>query len=253
MLIERVAMSGRTRLHLLTALSLALILPGASAPAQSERKALYAVLLDNSGSMEKQLPQVLTLGQETVERVHRRGPVALFNFRATPGDEMVGVWSGTGWSQDGKALSDYLRTIPVVRQGQVTILDVIHSMAVEVNAKAGAERDASVDKVIILITDGEHRFRWEQRRMSRSIEEETDEKRRRENQLVKALKESGIKVYAVGLVRELSGEGGFVRKSPREDAENFLRKLTKETGGRVVFPKSKNVVADDALNELLGK
>lgn len=243
----------RICLRLLPALSLALLLPYPAA-AQGEKLTAYGVLLDNSGSLERQLPQVLLFGEGIVRRIHRRGPVALFNFTAgrDAGAPAV-VSSGVGWSQDEGALAGYLRTISVERQGRTNLLDAIGSIAAELDAKAGAEKDAFGDKVIILITDGEHRIIWGKEKLVIGVHDEADERRRREGRLVKALKASGIRVYAVGLTRALDGDGSFDRKSPRENAENFLRKITKETGGRVVFPGAKKTDVDAVLGELLAR
>lgn len=75
----------------------------------------------------------------------------------------------------------------------------------------------------------------------------------KEKQLIKTLKESGVAVYAVGLIKELDKDGAFTHKSPREKAVNFLEKITKETNGRAVFQKSKKNDVDSLLNELFEK
>jgi hypothetical protein len=48
----------------------------------------------------------------------------------------------------------------------------------------------------------------------------------------------------------LDKEGGIFHKAPREIAVAFLEKITKETGGRAVFPKSKKTDVDKLLGEL---
>ena len=213
--------------YLLPALLLSFLLSG-SAHAQHQKRTLHAIFIDNSGSLEKQLPQVLALGEGVTRSVYPRGPVAVFNFKALPDDSGVGLWSGVGWSQDAKALAECLRIISTVRQVPITLLDVIDSMIRKVEAKASAEKDAYEDKVIILITDGEHRVWPEQK----SVYGEDDERRKQERLLMKRLKGSGIKVYAVGLIRDLDTSNlSLYTKSPRVIAENFLRKVTKETGG----------------------
>jgi len=70
--------------------------------------------------------------------------------------------------------------------------------------------------------------------------------------VIKELKATGVKVYAIGLIRQLDADT-LIRISPRERAETFLTKITKETGGRAVFPKSKKIDVDGLLNELLGQ
>src|SRR5688572_29904638 len=108
------------------------------------------------------LPQVLALGEGVVIRILHRGPVALFSYTSEPSDQSpVGVKSGIGWSQDEKSLTDYLRTISIQPQSSTTIIDALYSIAGELNAKAKAEKEVFAEKVIILITDGEHRIRPE--------------------------------------------------------------------------------------------
>jgi cell division GTPase FtsZ len=95
---------------------------------------------------------------------------------------------------------------------------------------------------MILITDGEHRME----EIGSSRTETEDERSKRDSKLRKYLEESGIKVYAIGITSELdTGENRRLR------AENFLIRLTKETGGRVVFSRSKRVEIDKLVNQLL--
>lgn len=58
------------------------------------------------------------------------------------------------------------------------------------------------------------------------------------------MKENRIKVYAIGLLEALGTDGGFVGASPQVKSKDFLKKITKETGGRVIFPKEKQTVED---------
>lgn len=239
--------------YLRSALLLAFIL-SIPASAQNEKSTLYGVMLDNSGSLRNQQPQVSELGEGVIKRILHRGTVALFSYTSEPGGRSpVVVSSATGWSRNEKTLTESLSTISVQPQSSTTIIDALYSIAGELDAKAKAEKEVFAEKVIILITDGEHRITPEKGKRISGPQDDADERRKRESRLIKTLKESGIKVYAVGLVRELDAERGFFTKSPRENAENFLRKLTKETGGRVVFPRAKKIIVDDALNDLFGK
>jgi uncharacterized protein YegL len=145
------------------------------------------------------------------------------------------IISGVEWSQDKPALDTYMDSLLIV-PGQTTLMDAIHSMAEQLNTKANLDKDAFGEKVIYLITDGEER-----------------ESRIKEKQLIQILKESGIRVYAVGLIKELNNVGGVIQKAPKEKAVSFLEKITKETGGRVVFPKSKKNDVRVLLNELFAK
>jgi von Willebrand factor type A domain len=228
----------RISIYLLSALLLALGLSN-SAFAQADKKVAHGLLVDNTGSLRTQFVQVVLLSKEIVKQIHKQGPISLFNFQ-THGDKKKGnqvalITPGTEWSEDKNLLDNYIDSLSVV-PGQTSLMDAINLMAYQLNAKVNHEKDAFADKVIFLITDGEERI-------SKITEKE----------LISSLKESGIKVYAVGLINELDAEGGLVRKSQRAKAEAFLKRVTKETGGRVVFPKSKRIEIGKVLNELFAK
>lgn len=222
--------------NLLPALLLTLLIFQA-AVAQTEGKAAYGILIDNTGSLRTQFPDVLMLSKEIVGQIHQRGSISLFNFE-TQGDEkhpLAVVTSGTEWSQDNNRIGKYIDKLFVV-PGRTTLMDAINSVAERLDAKANLDKEAVGEKVILLITDGEDRV-----------------SKIKEKELIKTLKGLGIKVYAVGLIKELNNEDSLLHKSKREKAIDFLAKLTKETGGRVVFPHSKKADVRSLLNELFRK
>jgi hypothetical protein len=230
-----------------------------------EQKTAYALLLDNTRSLEKQFPQVLLLGKGVIKRLNQRGPISLFSFTPKPGGgqfsmhNVEDVYEGGNydravgrldleWSQDANILNEYIDSLSVVR-GHTDLLGAIHLMSETLNEKADAEKGTFKDRVIILITDGDHRVDG-----TFNPHPDGDDQVRRddEKQLIKELKESGIRVFAVGLIRELNAYGGYAKLgTTKEKAEYFLKKITKDTGGRVVFPKSKNIDVDGLLNEML--
>ena len=112
--------------------------------------------------------------------------------------------------------------------GQTTLLDAVEFIEQALNRSM-----PDTNKIIILITDGEDRTST------------TDQKK-----LIKQLKEKKIAVFAVGLVQQLDDESGLIRLSPRARAIELLRSITKDTGGRVVFPKSDRVQVEKVLTEL---
>jgi hypothetical protein len=232
---------------------------GPSVYAQSERSKAYGLLIDNTRSLEKQFDQVKLFSERVVDQVHKQGPVQLFSFKWTrdvPGFVMTnGVQSyeggnydraigtlGIDWTQDPDVLTRYIKELGLVK-GQTELFGAIRSVAESLNANTANSKDAPSDKVIILITDGEHRMEM----IGTSQPTETDDERsRRDSKLRKYLKDSGIKVYAIGLTGQLdTGENRRLR------AENYLSRLTKETGGRVVFSRSKQADIDKLVNQLL--
>jgi hypothetical protein len=207
-----------------------------TAIAQTEKKVAYAILIDNTGSLRSQFPEVLMISKGIVERLHQRGPISVFNFTAQrDGNHLAIITPGTKWSQDEYLLEKYIDGLFIV-PGRTTLMDAINSIAEQLGAKGQLHNDAFGDKIIFLITDGENRV-----------------SNIKEKQLIKTLQESGIKVFAVGLVEELDKESRLIGEAPKHKAVDFLKKITKETGGRVVFPKSKKSDISSLLDELFVK
>jgi uncharacterized protein with von Willebrand factor type A (vWA) domain len=189
--------------------------------AQENKKLEYAILIDSTGSMRSQFAEVLRLGKGVAHQVHDHGPVSIFNFRSEFGKSTRAIPTlRIERSQDQNALD---RTIDglYVEGGQTTLLDAVDAMAESLN-----QPPAATAKVIIMITDGEDRV---------------SEKNQKE--VVAKLRENKISVYAIGLVQQLEG-------SKRGKASDFLKSLTTQTGGRVIFPKSDNLEVQNLLTEL---
>ncbi|HEV8589009.1 MAG TPA: vWA domain-containing protein [Pyrinomonadaceae bacterium] len=190
--------------------------------AQDKPKISYGMLLDSTGSMRGQFSTVLEIGKAVVHQTYDHGPVSVFNFdsegtgrgsRAVPALRIER-------SQDEEKLN---RTIDglYVQGGQTTLLDAIQFIADRLH-----EWSPEGDKIIILATDGEDRV-----------------SKVKQKELIQQLKDRKIKVFAVGLVRELDSD-------KRSKATDLLKTLTKETGGRVVFPESNRVGVQSLLSDL---
>lgn len=133
------------------------------------------------------------------------------------------------WSQDGTVLSQYLQTL-FPQPGQTNLLDAVHSMVKHITDKAQQDNLPTVRKVIVLITDGEDR-----------------KSKIKEKELLAELHQQQIKVYAIGLVQELD-QGYMI--NPKNKATRFLKKVSKETAGKAIFPKSNSGDVQALLNEL---
>ena len=224
-------MQSKSKFYLLV---LFLVLSSSVVCGQSEKKVAYGILIDNTGSLRSQFEQVLNLGKAVARHATQKGPVSVFNF-TSPADRrstLAVISSGSDWSQDGEDLSSFIDNIYVLG-GQTTLLDAIQSMSRTVSAKVTQEKDVFSDGVLILITDGEER-----------------ESRIKESDLIKQLQKDGTKVFAIGLVKDLGAGNAFGSKGKQEKAENLLWKLARETGGRVIFPESRNMVADMLVGDL---
>nr|AIA13510.1 von Willebrand factor type A domain protein [uncultured bacterium] len=204
--------------------------------AQGEKKVAYGILIDNTGSLRTQFDIVVDVSKGIVEQTYRRGPISLFPFRTegNSGNGVAIVSPDAEWSQDKDAIEEYIDSMFVV-PGKTKLMDSISEIATKLNTKVSEDKNAFSRKVIFLITDGEDR--------SSSISEKD---------LIKLLKDSGVQVFAVGLVNEL-GDERFNNPSQKPKAMSFLQKVTKETGGRVVFAKTKRDDARQLVKDLFEK
>ena len=189
--------------------------------AQEKKRIAYGILLDDTGSMRSQLFMVLEIGKGVVHQVHDHGPVSLFDFatqgvgrasRAVPTPRIEAT-------QDEQLLNQTINNL-YVQGGQTTLLD-----AIEFIGDSLAQESPDTNKVIILITDGEERS-----------------SRINQKQLIQKLNEHKTSVFAIGLVQQLD--------KSRSKAVDLLKLITKETGGRVVFPKSDRPELQSLLAEL---
>ena len=213
-----------------------------------KKAAIYGILLDNTGSMRQQLSREIDVAKEIVKNVSDRASISIFQFQSNVNNHTSVFTNGIEASDDPKVLEKHLDQIVTV-SGQTTLLDAI---------KLSAERlgnSVNSEKVLIIISDGEDRV------SSTKVED-----------LISELKRIGIKVYAVGLIDELSNDSSWPfdksakiydastgkevdksiftnDKNSKKKAKDFLEKIAKETGGKVIFPKKKQTAAE--LGKLL--
>lgn len=198
------------------------------AMSQETQRSGFGIFVDNTGSLRPQIDMEIEAANEVLKQVKPGSYVYLFGFATDPtsNSRMARFAVGAQCSTDRdlvKKQIDGLFTVP----GQTTLFDAIKTSAEYLDTKRPDKCDAFAEKSLVVITDGEDRA---------SVTREKD--------LIKSLKAQGIKVYVIGLIEDLSKEGGFVGKSPYEKARGFLEKLTNETGGNVVFPKKKQSITD---------
>jgi hypothetical protein len=189
--------------------------------AQDKPKTSYGLLLDSTGSMRSQFETVLNIGKGIVHAAAPHGPVSIFNFASEGigrGSKAVPVVRIQP-SQDEAQLS---RTIDglYVEGGQTTLLDAIQFISDRLQ-----EWMPDGEKVIVVVSDGEDRV-----------------SKVKSKDLIQQLKDRKIKVFAVGLVRELESE-------KRSKAKKLLLSLSSETGGRAVIPEGA-VNIQEVLKEL---
>lgn len=202
-----------------------------SMSAQVQKQNLYGILVDNTGSMRTQLGKIKELTKKLTREVQNKGQISVFNFQtSTTKAQISELGTGLLWNQSQNDLDLFINSIVAVG-GQTTLCDAIFLASNLTKSKFERDKDNLSEKILILITDGEDRA--------------SDIKPK---ELIQFIKENQIKVYAIGLVEELSNDAGFINTSPQTKAKEFLNKITKETNGRVIFPKSKQKAEEIVKN-----
>jgi Ca-activated chloride channel family protein len=202
--------------------------------AQNEKKAFCAILIDNTSSLRSQFDSVKAFGKGVIEHIPQQGLVSLFNFtmQRNISDGVAVVTPGVLWTEDKASLISHINRL-TIGPGRTVLFDGIYSIAENLNSKASLDKDTSVSKIIVVITDGEDRL-----------------SKIKGKQLIEKLRETGIKFFAIGLVSELDAERGSSNRSPKTKAVDFIKMAAKETGGRAVFPRSSKADISSLLNEL---
>jgi Ca-activated chloride channel homolog len=185
---------------------------------RSEVPTTYSIVVDNSGSMRPQLEKVIEAGKVLVATNKPEDKTSIIRF---VGKEKISIEQDLTNSKTD--LTDALDDL-FIEGGQTAIIDAVY-LATE-NLEADAKSRGIDDRgrrAIVLVTDGEDRDSFY------SVK-----------QLMELLRESDVQIYVVGLVSDLSSEGGLITKSPQGKAKAFLEQLASETGGRAYFPAGVN-------------
>lgn len=186
---------------------------------QIEKKSIYGVLLDNTGTMRTQLTTVKNIGMEIIEQKNATGEISVFNFATKENNKQATAEMAIGvdWNQDKKFLEKYIDNLSTVR-GLTNLFDAIRLSGETLNLRANSGKDKISEKILILLTDGEDR-----------------DSQAKPKELIKFLSDNGIKVFAVAFVEEVYNKG---------KSKKFLKKLTEETSGNIIFPSEKQSIKD---------
>jgi VWFA-related protein len=187
--------------------------------APDERPVDLVLAIDSSNSLRSLMRTVFEAAQLVI--VNRRPEDEILLMRFISSDKIENL---TDFTHDGDALNAGLRKI-TIEGGQSAVIDALYVGAgvFEDFKKLSPDRR----KVVVIITDGEDR-----------------NSHYKQEALVKKMRESGVQIFALGLVTELDRESWLVRKSPRDKAESLLKMVTEETGGRVFFPRNRTELLD---------
>lgn len=191
----------------------------------------YALLIDNSGSLRTQLEKVIEASKVIVASNKPEDDVCVIRFVNS-----AKITIEQDFTSNKELVNDALDGL-YIDGGATAVIDAVYLGAARVTEheqeKSGTERKR---RALILVTDGEDRASYYN-----------------EKQLFEALKETDVQIYPIGFIYELSNEGGFIRKSPREQAMKLLNRMATETGGKAYFPNNVselNEIAKDIAKSL---
>ncbi|HEY5839786.1 MAG TPA: VWA domain-containing protein [Pyrinomonadaceae bacterium] len=193
---------------------------------REEVAAKYGIVIDTSGSLRTLFP-VVKAGVMTLIQANRPDDTT-FITRFISSDQIHTVQPLTN---DKAALTMAINGL-AVRGGQTAVIDGLY-LAAEYAAKHRVARERLM---LVLISDGEDRASYFN-----------------ESQLLKLLRERDIQIFALGLIGDLEGEQGLIRKSPKRMASEFLTRLAKETGGRAFLlekPKDLPGAIDEIAHDI---
>jgi VWFA-related protein len=193
------------------------------------RPVSYGLAVDNSGSIRSQIGRVVDAAQSVVAS---NGPGdEAFVLRFVSSDNMQIMQTLTS---DQGALDKALDSM-FIQGGQTALLDALYMAGEYLTKNASRAGAPGRGLALVLVSDGEDR------QSSREAEE-----------VLKLLKDGGVRVFCVGLTAALEDEQGFIMKSRRGRAKNLLAKIAEETGGRVFYAEKegqlREAVGDVAVN-----
>ena len=198
---------------------------------RSEVPTNYALVIDNSGSLRFQLEKVIEASKIIVSTNKADDETSVVRFVSSDKVEVV-----QDFTSNKTDINDALDNL-YVEGGQTAIIDAIYLAAEKVDSyEKSRNPNDKKRRALILVSDGEDRDSFY-----------------KEQQLYELLRESDVQIYAIGFIKELSKEGGFIGKSPQGKAKAFLERLAAETGGKVYFPNDVgelNSIAQNISSEL---
>ena len=180
---------------------------------QSEVPTNYSLVVDNSGSLRRQLDKVIEAGKILVNTNRPYDETLIIRFVSR---DKISI------EQDFTNKKEYLLDALdnfYIDGGQTAVRDAVYLAADKISSY---EKDRGEDRkrrAMILVTDGEDRDSFYS-----------------EAQLFEMLKETDVQIFVIGFISDLDKEAGFIRKSDQSRAKSFLEKLATDTGGKAYFP-----------------
>lgn len=190
----------------------------------------FGLVVDRSGSLRRDIGNVVEFGKLVVHGTGAEAAGFVVTFIAS---DNIKVAQDT--TTDKRALEAALDDI-WIEGGQTAINDAVY-LAAERLAKFKKAEKLPRRYSLVLVTDGEDRASYHD-----------------DEQVYAKLRESGLRVFVVGLVQK------EYRTTTPEKAKRYMRRLASESGGSAYFPKqggellsvAQSVLADMNANYLVG-
>ena len=179
----------------------------ASQPVSGETKGrtpsiTMCILIDNSGSMSDKRAGVMAASLALVRASKAHDEVGIVDFND---ESLNGLPSGEDFTRDPKEMEEALAHID--SRGGSAIRDAVRASIDRVQQTAHNDR-----KILVMVTDGND--------TSSTATEE---------QLLGKVKNSGVRVYSIGLLNEADPNHAAARLA--------LERLAEASGGRAYYPK----------------
>lgn len=175
----------------------------------------YGLVVDNSASLRSQIDKVIEAGKIIINNNRPEDETFLERFIDKDNIETM-----QDFTAHKRLLTDAIDDM-YVQGGQTALIDAIYLAAEHIASYKKGNLSDRRRRAMVLVTDGEDRKSFY-----------------KSEQLFANLREQDVQIFIIGFVKDLDGEGGFIRKSPREKAIKFLENLATQTGGRAFFPAS---------------
>lgn len=163
--------------------------------------------IDTSGSMRTMLDSVIKASTNLVKESRKGDEVAVIEFKDEPA--LLEEFTSN--------INDVIDTLQgLIASRQTAMLDALY-LGADYASKEGKNRR----KAVVIVTDG--------------IDKDSYYKF---NEVVNHLRETDVQIYLIGFTSNLSKDGAWVfGRSDKEKAENLLKQLAEETGGKAFFPR----------------
>ena len=189
--------------------------------------ARYALVVDTSGSLRTQFPNVLSAARAILNLGADSDETALIHFVTSSN---IGVVQS--FTSERPRLLSAIETLKI-EAGHTALVDAIYASAKYVSERARLDKAQQRNNALVVITDGENR-----------------ESQHQPEGLSSFIRTQNVRIYTIGLISELDDEAPLIRKSPRRRAEELLKNLAKDTGGRTYLVNDKQSF-QEAISEIV--